>query len=62
MLRGDALTIVFAWGAAWTLHPQADGSFRVADDWSPERMRFDAVVDGAALRVDYAGEAYYRVP
>ena len=62
VLRKGVLTVVFPWGAAWPLHPQDDGSFRVADDWSPERLRFDAVVDGAALRADYAGESYYRVP
>ena len=62
VLRKGVLTVVFPWGAAWPLLPQADGSFRVADDWSPERLRFDAVVDGAALRADYAGESYYRVP
>ena len=62
VLRKGVLTVVFPWGAAWPLLPQDDGSFRVADDWSPERLRFDAVVDGAALRADYAGESYYRVP
>jgi hypothetical protein len=56
------LTIVFPGSQGWPLLPEEDGSFRVADEWSPERLRFDAVVDGAALRVDYAGESYYRMP
>jgi D-alanyl-D-alanine carboxypeptidase len=62
VLREGVLTIVFPGSQGWPLLPQGDGSFRVADEWSPERLRFDAVVDGAALRVDYAGESYYRVP
>ena len=32
------------------LAPLEDGSFRVGEeDWSPERLRFDAIVDGEAL-------------
>jgi D-alanyl-D-alanine carboxypeptidase len=62
VLREGVLTIVFPGSQGWPLLPQDDGSFRVADEWSPERLGFDAVVDGTALRVDYAGESYYRMP
>jgi D-alanyl-D-alanine carboxypeptidase len=58
--RGD-LILIFAWGLELTLEPLPDGSFRVDDEWSPERMRFDAIVDGQALRADFSGEAYYRM-
>jgi hypothetical protein len=30
------------------------------EDWSPERLRFDAVVNGHALRANLSGETYYR--
>ena len=34
-----------------------------SEEWWPERLRFDAIVDGAAQRVDVERrEAYYRVP
>lgn len=39
----------------------ADGAFRVgSDERSPERLRFDTVVDGAALRATFSGCALYR--
>ena len=35
--------------------------FRVGDqEWSPERMRFDIVMDGRAQRAVYSGTPYYR--
>jgi hypothetical protein len=61
VLRASELIVIFPWGLELTLEPLPDGRFRVGDEWSPERMRFDAIVDGAALRVDFTGEAYYRV-
>jgi len=37
------------------------GTFRVGEiDWSPERLRFDTVVDGRAQRAIYSGTPYYR--
>ena len=43
------------------LTPLPDGSFRVGEDErSPERLRFDVVLDGKATRADYAGYAMYR--
>lgn len=60
--RGD-LIVVFPWGLEWPLVPLPDGAFRLGSEyWWPERLRFDAIADGAALRADFSGEAYYRVP
>jgi D-alanyl-D-alanine carboxypeptidase len=43
------------------LVPLPDGSFRVGiEDWRPDRIRFDTVVDGAALRAVYNEAAWYR--
>ena len=45
------------------LTPLPDGAFRLGSDaWSPERLRFDTVVDGRAQRVFLTGVALYRVP
>ena len=41
--------------------PLGGGTFRLgAEDWSPERLGFDAVVDGRALRANRSGCEYYR--
>ncbi len=61
VLRGGELLAIFPWGMELTLEPLPDGSFRVGDEWSPERMRFDALVDGRALVVDFTGERFYRL-
>ena len=37
---------IFPWGLELTLEPLPDGSFRAGDEWSPERLRFEAIVDG----------------
>ena len=43
------------------LTPLEDGSFRIGRHaWSPERLRFDTVIDGAAQRAWRSGAAYYR--
>lgn len=62
VLRGGGLVLVFPWGHEERLEPLGDGSFRVGEEWSPERIRFDAVAGGDALRATLGGEAYYRVP
>jgi hypothetical protein len=37
------------------------GLFRLGDEpWTPERMRFDTVVDGAYQRAIYSGTPYCR--
>jgi CubicO group peptidase (beta-lactamase class C family) len=38
----------------------ADGGFRVGKEWSPERLRFDSVIDGVAQRAWLSGAAYHR--
>jgi CubicO group peptidase (beta-lactamase class C family) len=55
-------------GTDWTdgserhpLTPLADLGFRVGEpDWTPERIRFDTVVDGLAQRAVLSGTPYYR--
>ncbi len=62
VLRGTELVLVWAWGFELPLTELDQGWFRVDDEWSPERLRFDAIADGRALRATLAGEAYYRLP
>jgi D-alanyl-D-alanine carboxypeptidase len=63
VLRGGDLILIFPWGSEWPLMPLSDRVYRVGrEEWWPERVRFDAIVDGVALRADYCGETYYRVP
>lgn len=39
-----------------------EGTFRVGQaDYSPERLRFDCLADGLALRADLSGAPYVRV-
>jgi CubicO group peptidase (beta-lactamase class C family) len=40
--------------------PLGDGRFRVGKDWSPERLAFDSVIEGAAQRAWLSGAAYHR--
>jgi CubicO group peptidase (beta-lactamase class C family) len=59
--RESGLTASMAWGDDKPLAQVGDAEFRVGEeDWSPERLRFDAVVDGRALRANLSGETYYR--
>ena len=63
VLRGSELIVIYPWGGEWPLVPLPDGDFRLGSEtWWPERLRFDTVADGEALRATVAGEAYYRVP
>lgn len=62
VLREGELILIFPWGMELPLTPLPDGRFRAGEEeWSPERIRFDAIVDGEALRVDFTGAAYYRM-
>jgi D-alanyl-D-alanine carboxypeptidase len=66
ILRGDQAWLIFpaARGAEieQPLAPSPDGSFRIGDDpRSPERLRFDAVTEGRALRACLSGWPYYRI-
>jgi len=59
--RGDRLDLIYPFGAEEPLASLPDGSFRVGEDaWSPERIRFDAVVDDRTLRANLSGCDYYR--
>jgi hypothetical protein len=59
--RDSGLTAEMPWGDHKPLIRLGEAEFRVGqDEWAPERLRFDAVVDGQALRADLSGEAYYR--
>ena len=66
VLRGDRAWLVFPSAqdaeVEQPLVPSTDGSFRVGDDpRSPERLRFDAVAEGRALRACLSGWPYYRI-
>jgi hypothetical protein len=62
-VRRGELMCVFGRSAAVPLVPVAPGVFRPrAPDFNPERYRFDAIVDGHALRLSVSGMPMYRVP
>jgi CubicO group peptidase (beta-lactamase class C family) len=59
--RESGLTASLAWGDDKPLTRLGEVKFRVGEEeWSPERLRFDAFVDGKALRANLSGETYYR--
>jgi D-alanyl-D-alanine carboxypeptidase len=60
--RRGALRLVHPGGSEEPLAPLADGSFRVGEEPSSERLRFDALAAGQALRSTFNGEAFYRQP
>ena len=63
VLRAGELVVVFPSGCEGRWRSFRTASFRLgSEEWWPERLRFDAIVAGTALRVDFSGEAYYRVP
>ena len=43
------------------LEPLEGGTFRVGESWSPDRIRFDSVIDGRATRAIYDGAPMYRM-
>jgi hypothetical protein len=43
------------------LEPFEDGTFRVGESWSPDRIRFDSVIEGRATRAIYDGAPMYRM-
>jgi hypothetical protein len=47
-------------GAEHPLTPLADGTWHVGDGWSPDRVRFDTVVAGAAHHATYNAVLYCR--
>ena len=59
--RKGRLLLVWPTGDEDPLIPLADGAFRIGEDeYGPERMRFDQVVDGKTLRANMSGCDYYR--
>jgi hypothetical protein len=61
VLRKRVLFLVHPWGDEEALAQLSDGVFRVGDDErSPERLSFDTILDGQALRANLSGCDYYR--
>jgi CubicO group peptidase (beta-lactamase class C family) len=59
--RERGLTASCSWGDDKPMTRIGEVEFRVGEEeWSPERLRFDAFVDGKALRAKFSGESYYR--
>jgi CubicO group peptidase (beta-lactamase class C family) len=61
VLRKGTLVLSTPWGDEQTLVAMGGSLFRVGDDArSPERIRFDTLVDGRAIRANLSGCDYYR--
>jgi CubicO group peptidase (beta-lactamase class C family) len=60
VLRKDELWLVSPSGGEEKLLPLDGGVFAVGGHDSGERIRFDTIVDGEALRADFAGVHFYR--
>ncbi|RIK46093.1 MAG: serine hydrolase [Chloroflexi bacterium] len=61
VLRKGQLALLHSSGEEEPLTPLADATFRIgADPRSAERLRFDTVVEGRALRAQFSGADYYR--
>ncbi len=59
--RKGVLMLIWPSGEEFQLVPQGDGAFRVGvEQLSPERVRFEAVIDGQALRANLSECNYYR--
>jgi D-alanyl-D-alanine carboxypeptidase len=60
-VREGRLWLAFPLGGEEPLEPLGDGRFRIgADERSPERIRFDAPVNGHATRANVSGVDFYR--
>ena len=63
---GSLISVVARDGRLWLhnaepLTPLPDGSWRIgADEWSPERVRFDGLIGGRPTRVLLSGSPYVR--
>lgn len=61
LTRKGKLWLVFPSGEEEELVPLAPGLFRVGrEEHSAERLQFDAVVEGRALRANFSGVDFYR--
>jgi len=64
--RRGALWLIAPWveepGGEVELVPLADGTYRVGcEEWRPDRLALDAVIDGRATRAVYDFLSFYRV-
>jgi len=60
VLRKGELFLVWPSGDEEALIPYQDHEFHVGDEGTPERIRFDHIVSGQALRATLSACAYYR--
>ncbi|MBN1668516.1 MAG: beta-lactamase family protein [Anaerolineales bacterium] len=61
ILRKGALILIDPAGDEEPMHPVSQGEFRVGEDTrSPERIRFEAIVDGKAIKANLSGGEYCR--
>lgn len=60
VVRLDGLFLISPDGGETKMEPLGPGLFK-EEGRSPERLRFDSVVDGQALRANLSGVDYYRV-
>jgi CubicO group peptidase (beta-lactamase class C family) len=61
VLRKGKLILIYPFGENKLLVPVNDGEFRVGEDeLSPERIRFDVIIDGQALYANFSCGEYYR--
>jgi D-alanyl-D-alanine carboxypeptidase len=60
VVRKDQLRLVTPEGLEHLLVPLSDEAFALDEKSSPERLRFDTIVNGSALRAMLSGVAYYR--
>jgi CubicO group peptidase (beta-lactamase class C family) len=60
-VRQGVLWFAWPWGDEERLAPLADGVFRVGEEaYLPERIAFDQIAAGEALRATFSGCDYYR--
>jgi CubicO group peptidase (beta-lactamase class C family) len=53
--------VAIAWGECRRLTPLEDGALRLGDErWSPERLRFDTLLEGRYLRAWHGATAFHR--
>lgn len=63
VLRKGELVLIHPFTGEQPLRPLEDGQFLVGEHgWSPERVRFDTLLNGQALRLSYSGCDYFRSP
>jgi len=60
VLRKGALAFIAPDGGERTMTPLRGGEFRLDDEQSAERLRFDSPIDGKTLRALLSEEPYYR--